>query len=86
MKEIVVWDSDNISRVHTQDFCIYLCKIGGTWFSRVIINKDCGLKFILYLSLVNPSTLKTDQCLISPCSNTAQSNIKVLRKKEVINK
>ena len=31
-------------------------------------------------------TPKSDQYLVSPYSNTAQSNIKVVRKKEVINK
>ena len=33
-----------------------------------------------------PLISKSDQCLISPYSNTVQSNIKVVRKKEVINK
>ena len=35
---------------------------------------------------IKPLTPKSDQCLISPNSNTAQSNIKVARKKEVISK
>ena len=33
-----------------------------------------------------PLTPKSDQCLISPHSNTARSNIKVVRKEEVIKK
>ena len=33
---------------------------------------------------LNPLIPKSHQCLISPYSNTAKSNIKVMRKKEVI--
>ena len=35
---------------------------------------------------VNPSTHKSDQCLISPYRNTPESNIKVVRKNDMINK
>ena len=33
---------------------------------------------------LNPLTTASDHCLTSPYSNTAQSNIKVVRKKKVI--
>ena len=60
---------------------IYLCVAFcfSSLFSSSLLNK---LEIqVLHLCYMNPLTPKSDQCLISPCSNTAQSNIKVVRKK-----
>ena len=63
--------NDNITRLFTTFFVPFGLPIG----------PPC-----VYEAFLNPLTSNSDQCLISPYSNTAQSNINAVRKKKVINK